>query len=287
LLTYYEGYKKVIGKPNIKIILNKPQNKLDLILNFDAYRLKQILSNLIGNATKFTNKGYIEFGYIFKNEVIEFFVKDTGIGIPKENLEMIFDRFRQVDETLSREYGGTGLGLAISKQLVNLMDGDIWVKSEVGKGSTFYFALPLALESNKNLQDFNDDSQANKFNWLGKNILVAEDVKSNFDLIKIELKKTNASVIHARNGKEALEIIKTQDSIDLILMDLEMPVMNGTDATIEINKINNKVPIIALTAYAMQHQRKEILKLPFKEYITKPVNLKMLLETIGKIFSNK
>ncbi|MBI9038077.1 MAG: tetratricopeptide repeat protein [Bacteroidales bacterium] len=287
LLTYYEGYKKIIGKPGIKIRLKKNQIKSDLILKVDTYRLKQILSNLIGNATKFTDKGYIEFGYIFKNEVIEFFVKDTGIGIPKENLEMIFDRFRQVDETLSREYGGTGLGLAISKQLVNLMDGDIWVKSEVGKGSTFYFALPLALESDKNLQNINDDSQTNKFNWLGKNILVAEDVKSNFDLINIELKKSNATVIHARNGKEALEIIKTQDSIDLILMDLEMPVMNGMDATIEINKINNKVPIVALTAYAMQHQRKEILKLPFKEYITKPVNLNMLLETIGKIFSNK
>ena len=287
LLTYYEGYKKVIGKPDIKIKTKTPPQKTDLILKFDAYRLKQILSNLIGNATKFTDKGFIEFGYVFKNEIIQFFVKDSGIGIPKENLEMIFDRFRQVDESLSREYGGTGLGLAISKQLVNLMDGDIWVESEVGKGSTFYFALPLALEHETNQQNFNDYSQANKYNWLEKNILVAEDVESNFNLIEIELKKTNASVIHARNGKEAVEIFKTQDSIDLVLMDLEMPIMNGKDATIEINKLNKKVPIIALTAYVLQHQRNEILKLPFTEYITKPVNLKTLLEIIGKIFSNR
>jgi len=287
LLTYYEGYKKVIGKPDIKIKTKTPPQKTDLILKFDAYRLKQILSNLIGNATKFTDKGFIEFGYVFKNEIIQFFVKDSGIGIPKENLKMIFDRFRQVDESLSREYGGTGLGLAISKQLVNLMDGDIWVESEVGKGSTFYFALPLALEHETNQQNFNDYSQANKYNWLEKNILVAEDVESNFNLIEIELKKTNASVIHARNGKEAVEIFKTQDSIDLVLMDLEMPIMNGKDATIEINKLNKKVPIIALTAYVLQHQRNEILKLPFTEYITKPVNLKTLLEIIGKIFSNR
>ena len=287
LITYYEGYKKVIGKPDIKIKIKTPPQKTDLILKFDAYRLKQILSNLIGNATKFTDKGFIEFGYVFKNEIIQFFVKDSGIGIPKENLKMIFDRFRQVDESLSREYGGTGLGLAISKQLVNLMDGDIWVESEVGKGSTFYFALPLALEHETNQQNFNDYSQANKYNWLEKNILVAEDVESNFNLIEIELKKTNASVIHARNGKEAVEIFKTQDSIDLVLMDLEMPIMNGKDATIEINKLNKKVPIIALTAYVLQHQRNEILKLPFTEYITKPVNLKTLLEIIGKIFSNK
>ena len=287
LLTYYDGYKQVIGKPDIKIKTKTPPQKTDLILKFDAYRLKQILSNLIGNATKFTDKGFIEFGYVFKNEIIQFFVKDSGIGIPKENLKMIFDRFRQVDESLSREYGGTGLGLAISKQLVNLMDGDIWVESEVGKGSTFYFALPLALEHETNQQNFNDYSQANKYNWLEKNILVAEDVESNFNLIEIELKKTNASVIHARNGKEAVEIFKTQDSIDLVLMDLEMPIMNGKDATIEINKLNKKVPIIALTAYVLQHQRNEILKLPFTEYITKPVNLKTLLEIIGKIFSNR
>lgn len=157
LLTYYEGFKKVIAKPDIKLKIDKPQNNSDLILNFDAYRLKQILSNLIGNAIKFTHKGYIEFGYILKNEVIQFFVKDTGIGIPEENLKMIFDRFRQVDETLSRQYGGTGLGLAISKQLVSLMKGDIWVKSEVEKGSTFYFNLPLKLEGYSSQEVIIDD----------------------------------------------------------------------------------------------------------------------------------
>lgn len=287
LLIYYEGYKKVVGKPDIKIKIDIPQNTSNLILNFDVYRLKQILSNLIGNAIKFTHKGYIEFGYIMKNEVIQFFVKDTGIGIPKENLEMIFNRFRQVDETLSRKYGGTGLGLAISKQLVNLMEGDIWVKSEVGKGSIFYFVLPLSFENYTDQEVFSDDSQKKKYNWLGKHILVAEDVKSNYNFIEIELKKTNASVIRARNGKEALEIFKTQNNIDLILMDLQMPVMNGMDATIEIHKLNKNVPIIALTAYAMQHQRDEILKLPFIEYISKPIRPKILLEIIEKIFSNK
>ena len=287
LLTYYEGFKKVIDKPDIKIKIDKPQNTSDLILKFDTYRLKQVLSNLIGNAIKFTHKGYIEFGYIIKNEVIQFFVKDTGIGIPEENLEMIFDRFRQVDETLSRKYGGTGLGLTISKQLVNLMEGDIWVKSEVGKGSTFYFVLPLSFENTIDQDVFKYDSQKKKYNWQGKYILIAEDVKSNYDFIEIELKKTNASVIHARNGKEAVEIFKTHESIDLILMDLEMPVMNGMDATIEIHKLNKNVPIIALTAYAMQHQRDDILILPFTEYISKPIKPKILFEIIEKIFSKK
>ena len=285
LFHYYNEYKIIARKSNLEIKLNKPTNKTDLFIKTDSYCLKKILSNLIGNAIKFTQKGFVEFGYEKKTDGLQFFVKDTGIGIPAKNLKMIFERFRQVDETLTRQYGGTGLGLTISEQLVNLLDGNIRVESEEGKGSIFYFWIPISYNDVTNKETIITTTQKENYNWKGKQILIAEDVESNFKFMQTEILKTGASVLYARNGKEAIEIFKTQKNIDLILMDLQMPIIDGIEAAQEIKKLNKDVPIIALSSLAMKQQKEEILKLQFEEHISKPIKTEELFNKIRNYFS--
>lgn len=277
----YEIYK--MRKPNLSLSYNTPLKDNDGIVKTDKNRLRQILTNLLNNAFKFTNNGFIKYGYQVLDTKLQFFVEDSGIGITETHLTKIFERFRQEDQDLTREYGGTGLGLTISKQLVNLLGGDIWVKSIKGKGSTFYFEISYERSKDKNM----DKSTLNielKYNS-NINILVAEDEDVNFFYIEEILKKHNIKSIRAKNGEKAIEICKNNNNINLVLMDIKMPVMNGYDATRKIKEFKPSLPIIALTAYAMDSDRDKAKEAGCDEHISKPINLKELFPIIEKYIS--
>jgi hypothetical protein len=219
------------------------------IIRTDKTKLFQILSNLISNSIKFTDSGTIKFGYIVEENNLHFYVSDTGKGIPENEFQKIFDRFYQVEHTLNRLYEGTGLGLSICKAYVELLGGQIWLSSKVGEGTTFNFSIPFnsvytSLKSNNN---FNTKEQ----NTVAKNktILIAEDDENNFKLLCENLKSLGYSIIRAKDGFEAIEIVKSEPKIDLILMDIKMPVLDGFEATRRIKDIHPDLPVIALTAH--------------------------------------
>ena len=255
--------------------------------NSDPLRLRQVLSNLLSNAVKFTSEGSIELGYKLdprKNRPrIEFYISDTGIGIPEDKLDLIFERFRQVDDSQSRQYGGTGLGLAISKRLVELIGGSIWVESKPGKGSTFYFNIPYVLPPEDKDESQKFDSK--KFNWKGRTILIAEDENSNFELIKAAISNTQINVLRAENGEEAVDIVTGGERVDLILMDIRMPKMNGYDATRQIKAFNPGIPIVAITAYAMSEDEAKSIKAGCDKYVSKPIRPARLLEIVNGLIA--
>lgn len=281
LYDFYTNELIKRGKENIIITYINENKDADIKVYTDQEKLKQILSSLLDNAIKFTDKGRIDFGFIISaKKEIEFFVKDTGIGIDDSKQSIIFDRFRQVDEGSTRKYGGAGIGLSISKSLAEMLDGKIWVESTAGKGATFFVRLP------HKIKDHNVEFiQPDQFKWEGKVILVAEDKKINFEIIKESVNGTQAIVKWARNGKEAYEFVKSEEKIDLILMDIQMPVMDGLEATRRIKEIRNDLPIIAQTAYALPQDSYRCIDAGCDDYIAKPIALGDFLLKINKYIS--
>ena len=263
VFTFFQKEKKEKEKDNIEIIFEKPPVKATFIQS-DPVRFKQIMVNLVSNALKFTEKGFIKIGYQIKSDqTIEFSVKDTGIGIPSDKLELIFDRFRQADDSRTRVYGGTGLGLTITRKLVELMGGNIRVESMEGSGSIFYFMLPYNVRINQFVSDSAVEIKKKPaFNWEGKNFLIAEDVESNYLFLERVLKRTHATIIWAQNGQEAVDVFKQHLNtipIDFVLMDIQMPVLNGLEATKIIKQIQHDIPVIAQTAFALEDDREKII----------------------------
>ncbi len=286
ILKTYSEIKNNQDKGNIELVLNIPDPKKDLFLFSDQNRVNQVVSNLVGNSLKYSEKGKIEFGYklIVKDQqnFIEFFVKDNGIGIPENKIDVIFDRFRQGDDSYTREYGGTGLGLAISKNIAKLLNGFINVESKINVGSTFYFTLPLTLSSKTQSNEEKKERINNSIDFSGKTILIAEDVESNYLLLETYLSKSKAKIIWAKNGQEALDECKKNDAIDIILMDMQMPELNGYEATLKIKEFCPKMPIIAVTAFALAGDREKILEAGCDNYLSKPVKVNVLYEMIQK-----
>lgn len=263
-------FRPQAAKRNLSLYAKQPLKDKQSEIFTDKTKLTQILSNLITNALKFTHHGYVEFGYQIKDKsnepVIMFFVKDTGIGIPKEQTDKIFERFRQADLSSTRKYGGTGLGLSISKGLVEILGGKIWVESERNKGSTFCFTIPYEpVMKDITPKEIQNTDQNNK------TVLVAEDEEYNSLLLEEMLKFLNVKTLLAKNGKEAIELCKENPSIDLILMDIKMPVLDGYNAAKQIRKFRPGLPIIAQTAYALEKEI-EVYGKCFDEYITKPID---------------
>ncbi len=282
---YYEE-KSMMNKDHVQFRLTTPEDK-EPFINTDRIRLKQIFTNLVQNAFKFTFEGYVEIGYeLQNNRQIKFFIKDTGIGIPKKKQDLIFDRFRQVDESLSSQFGGTGLGLAISKNLIDLLGSKISVHSQPAQGSTFSFILPAKDIKNKladKYPSFSAEETTIKIPDLNnRKILVAEDDSSNYLFIESFLKRSGANILWARDGLQAFEIFKAEDNIDLILMDIKMPNLDGIEATKKIRKINTEIPIIALTAYAFTNDQKKSIRAGCNDYLSKPVKLEVLSETLTR-----
>lgn len=275
----------MLNKSEIQFRLKLQENSNPLI-HTDPARLKQILYNLVGNAMKFTHEGFIEMGYHLENSKVIFYVKDTGIGIDEEKKDIIFDRFRQVDESINSEFGGTGLGLAISRHLCHLLEGEIWMESALNQGSTFFFNqalienLATGQESENQFSDGENDKRV--IDLSGKIILVAEDDSANYLFIESYLKRTNSKVIWAKDGEQLLEIFKSEPAIDLILMDLRMPVLNGIEATRIIRNTHPDLPVIALTAHAFSDDREKSIQAGCNDFLAKPVKIEELSETLTK-----
>lgn len=281
MINIFQLHQIIANTNEINFSLVKGLSDSNANIIIDDQRLTQILNNLIHNAIKFTEQGGVEFGYELKGAFIEFYVKDTGRGIPNEYQELIFERFRQVEEHQKKSFGGTGLGLAISKSLVELMGGKIWLQSELNRGSQFYFTVPYN-------QIFNDSEESkgavDSYNLQGKTILIAEDDSSSLILLEGFLKQTKAHLLSAKNGIEAMELFLSNQHIDLAILDIKMPMMNGLDTAKEIRKIDKHIPLIAQTAYAMNEDKEQALNAGFNYYITKPISPVEFFEVLKQIF---
>ncbi|MFO7844854.1 MAG: ATP-binding protein, partial [Bacteroidales bacterium] len=242
-----------------------PIDKAKLVT--DREKFDAIVSNLIKNALKFTKEGRIDIGYEPQEDQIKFFVKDTGTGIPKDKQEAVFGRFVQADSHMSREYEGAGLGLSITKAYVEALDGKIWIESEKDKGTIIYFTLPLKHKAEKAENIKTVDSTGN---FANSTVLAAEDDEFNYLLLEELLLEKNMNIIRAKNGQEAIDICTNNPTINLILMDIKMPVMDGYEAAKRIRKLKPELPIIAQSAYAMEHEIKKFSTI-FDDYITKPI----------------
>ena len=279
LEAYCSIYKKDFNKTDIQVVSSAQHQNKDVIINADRERVFQIMINLLNNAFKFTEKGIIKYQYIIDNGFLFLKVSDSGIGIPKENLNKIFQRMTQLDVKNSNK--GSGLGLSISKNLVELMGGVISVNSEVGVGTEFIVKLPVRTVC-KHKTEGNNNNQQN-YDFSNKKFIIAEDAQINYILLAKILEKTRAEIIWAKNGEECVEKFMTNRDADLILMDMQMPIMDGFEATKQILSIDPKTKIIAQTAFSYSEERKRILGIGCLDYISKPIDKKLLYEKIEKV----
>ncbi|WP_456422654.1 hybrid sensor histidine kinase/response regulator [Lutibacter sp.] len=256
------------------IYLKKALTDKQSTIFIDKTKLNKILSNLLENALKFTNEGFIEFGYYLENNSIVIYIKDTGIGIQKEKQQLIFERFTQAEKELTKKVGGLGLGLSIAKENTELLGGKISVTSNINAGATFFVNIPYK-------PVYNNVKIKNKYT-----ILIAEDEEVNYLYIETLLKdilKLNCNTIHVKNGKEAVNICKNKTKIDAVLMDIKMPIMDGIEATKHIKKQNPNIPIIAQTAYTTTKEKNKAFLAGCDEFISKPINKEKFKKIIMRI----
>jgi signal transduction histidine kinase/CheY-like chemotaxis protein len=269
---------------NLSIFPYKNLSDEESLIFTDKQRLVQVLNNLISNAFKFTHQGQISFGYEKKGEMLEFFVKDTGTGIPKHMHQVIFERFRQVEDAASQNNTkGTGLGLAISQKLVELLGGTIYIESEENKGTTFYFTIPYVKPSSEDLKEHLPTEQTTEEPIITHTFLIAEDEEVNYLFLYELLVKPNVMIVHAKNGIEAVEWCKKGLPFDLVLMDIKMPGMDGITATQKIKKMRPNLPIIIQSAYAMDVDKERAIEAGCSAFITKPIIKEQLLDTVNKL----
>jgi len=265
------------------LVLNTIRNipETDIKIETDEVLLVKIFSHLLDNAIKFTKEGEISVNFSNRADAYLFSVSDTGIGIFQNSLSQIFDIFTQADTSSSRNYEGSGLGLSIAKGFVKQLGGEIWVESESGRGSTFFFTIPKKLKNIENMDTVANPEKASPPKQ--HTILVAEDDESNYKYIEIVLKKSDFKVVRASNGFETIEICKNNPEISLVLTDMKMPGMDGLEATREIRKFLPHLPIVALSAFISIQDRNTALEAGCNDYIVKPVNKTKLIETIVKM----
>lgn len=284
LTLFFREHKNSIGKEQIKFGFKSTFGSADFVFLTDKIKLKQIFINLIGNAFKFTEKGRIESGCkIDKNQTLLFYVSDTGLGIPSNKQEVIFERFTQLNEGNGRVFGGTGLGLSIVKGLVSLLGGKIWLESEPGIGTTFYFSLPYkpSLPSYQS-PSLAEESETTYFS--GKTILIVEDDEYNAEYLKEVLADSGFSILCVEYGNKAVQIALTQ-TVDIILMDIRLPDIDGFEATRLIKQHKPTIKVIAQTAYASQEDHNKAIEAGCSDYISKPVKRKLLLTMINKLLN--
>lgn len=282
IFTKFSKEKIKENKDNIELLLHNPFGDLTTYIETDEFRFKQIFYNLINNALKYTEQGFIEFGFdVNHNDEPIFYVRDTGIGIPADKINSIFQHFTKIEDR-RKLYRGTGIGLTITKKLVSLLGGEIWVESNLGIGSIFYFTISEKVSFVK----LKNSSLDNKiYNWAGKKILVAEDDDTNYQVIKASLSRTHANLVRVHNGEKAVDECLS-NAFDLIIMDIKMPNLDGIEATKKIRFKNRNIPIIAQTAFFLKNERDTCIDAGCNDYIPKPVNSRKLLETINKYFIN-
>lgn len=283
----YNLFKLEVEKKGIQLSYDYSLVDENAMILTDREKLYAILSNLVKNAVKFTTVGRIDFGYEYKNETLRFFVKDSGLGIEKSKQKIIFERFIQADVSDKRSYQGAGLGLSISKAYVEMLGGKIGVESEFGKGSMFYFTIPYKKyqqtpEINTLIEPYSNISTNN----LKKlKILIAEDDEITTKLINTIVAKYSIHIFKVRNGNDALETLKNNPDIDLILMDIQMPDMNGYEAIKQIREFNTEVIIFAESAFVMLGDKEKAFSIGSNEYLSKPYKSQQLIELLYKYFS--
>ncbi len=279
--SLYAFFKPEAENRNLQFACVKDISFVESLIITDETKLSQILSNLIKNALKYTDSGQVIFGYSKKNNTLEFYVKDTGPGIHADLQEKIFERFRQGDNPGIKAYDGAGLGLSITKAYVEMLGGHIWIESEEGHGSTFFFTMPYnaARRTPENgLSDITTPAIA----LSDITVLVADDDTISRLFLEELLGRNGIRIVHAEDGQEALEIIRSNSGINLVLMDIKMPVMNGLEATRQIKKIRPELPVIVQTAFASESDRQRSLDAGCDDYVSKPINKELLLEKICK-----
>lgn len=264
------------NKENLR--LNFQTDNKSLIIKSDQNKILGILNNLIHNAVKFTSEGSISCRYKINNQAIEFSVSDTGKGIPREHRNNVFQRFRQVDDNSLNNYGGTGLGLYISRLEIELLGGKIWISSEEQRGTTVKFSIPNVIDYDL-IKDI--DPAATKYNWENYTVLVAEDQFTNYKIIEAYLQPTNINIIWAKTGNEAIAASLQNPDLNIILMDINMPHINGIEATKLIKEKRPNLFILAQTAYALEGDREKSLNAGCSEHLSKPFSKEDLLKTMS------
>ncbi|MBI5540209.1 MAG: PAS domain S-box protein [Bacteroidia bacterium] len=282
----YTFFKPEVEQKGLQLIIKNLLPTKEAIIKTDREKIYAILTNLVKNAIKFCDKGIIEFGYEKKGTDLQFFVKDTGVGIRQDQKELIFERFRQGSESLTRNYEGAGLGLSISKAYVEMLGGKIWVESEEGKGSIFYFTIPYINEllekqiTENIISDLKEKKQINNLK-----ILIVEDDETTEKLITTIVEQYSSQILKAGSGIEAVQICRNNPDINLVLMDIKVPELNGLEATKQIRQFNKEVIIFAQTAYALSGDREKAIEAGCNDYISKPFGQDQLAVLIERYFS--
>ncbi len=292
LNNQYKRFELEINESNkehsqkVELILDNHINVSSRTLHTDPVRLDQILSNLISNAIKFTHQGYVKYGLLeVKDQMLTFYVEDTGIGIEKDDFDKIFKRFRKLEHKTQKLYRGGGLGLSITKSLVNLLGGNIYIESELNKGTTLYFTIKDMVDDQSEVVQTQVEKPKTEetLNWKDNTVLIVEDEVTNFKLLEAILSKTKINILYASDGFEAIELFKKNiQIIDVVLMDIKLPQKNGIEVCKEIKKLKEDLPIIAQTAYATESDKKEIRQSEMDDFITKPIKEKLLMEKMCK-----
>lgn len=293
LIELRSRYRQMLddrGKEDIELVLEPGMKDENFVIQADSMRVLEVLNNLLENAVKFTESGKITVGYTYLDEKNEdghdsllFYVKDTGPGISREKTGLIFDRFVKLVDKSESVLRGAGLGLAISRELVKIMGGTIWVETGKGKGSSFFFTLPVIMPKSTDTEESRPIRSKQYEDWSAYEILVAEDMESNYLYIKELLSPTKMRIFRARDGFEAVEIMEKNPDIDVVLMDILMPGMDGYEATTKIRTIRKEIPVIAQTAFTFEGEIKDGLYAGcFNDYIMKPFTRDMLLAHLKK-----
>lgn len=280
------SFESVFIKKKLELVLNT--NNKDYITNIDAVFMERALNNILLNALKYTNEGFVSINITTKNNIINIIIKDTGIGIPQKNLNTIFNRFHQVDNDINQS-GGSGIGLAFSKEIINLHKGEITVKSKEDKGSAFTISLPLIKEQSKDIQVIEDNTEKNTTNYNSQTtknttFLIVDDNTDMRDYLKKLLKNYNCT--EAENGLVALDILKN-NTVDFIITDYMMPKMNGLEFIKKLNELKIDIPTIMVTAKTDIDSKLEVLKLGVQDYISKPFDKQELLIRIDNLLGNQ
>ncbi|HMM12204.1 MAG TPA: ATP-binding protein [Bacteroidales bacterium] len=268
-------------KNQISFLLKCPENAAKIYIKTDAIRLQQIVDNLLDNAFKFTSHGQVELGYAVQDGKLAIYVRDTGPGIPADKHEWVFKRFRQLDYSINKKYGGTGLGLALVKSLAELLEGEVKLESEVGKGALFTVLIPgiIMQQTHKN----GNNNGVSRIDWSGFTFLVVEDERSNYNLLSIMLRPSKVKLIWAKDGHEAMALFgQYKNDIHLVLMDIRLPGINGYEVTKHIKTIRPELPVIAQTAYAMEIEIIKAREAGCDDYISKPIDRRLLLDMISR-----
>ncbi|MEI6851449.1 MAG: ATP-binding protein [Bacteroidota bacterium] len=283
----YSFFKNEVKSKPIKLSIKKDSQLTNTIIETDGEKVYAVLTNLVKNAVKFTKQGSIEFGYRLKEKFIEYYVKDTGIGIPKDRQTAIFERFVQADIHDTKAYQGAGLGLAISKAYVQMLGGEIWVESEEDKGSQFYFTIPCNIINREVYSVENLISDKTKNSQKGNlKILIVEDNDISQLVILKMVESFSREVLVANNGLEAVELCQNNPDLDLVLMDVKIPKIDGHQATKKIREFNKDLIIIAQTAYGLADDREKAMESGCNDYVSKPIKQELLLSLIQKYFKN-